>query len=104
MKGALEYSCLVTGGRIPAEVSRAVATALRRMEGKRVIVSLREHKRTRSNNQNRYYWGVVVPLVLEMFVDAGNDTTVSGARPGPAMRAIDISPGSMPGPSVATTR
>lgn len=75
MPNVLEYSCVVTGGRIPVEVSKAVATALRNIEGKRVIVSLREHKRKRSNNQNRYYWGVVIPLVLEMFTDAGNDTT-----------------------------
>jgi hypothetical protein len=75
VKNCLEYSCLVSGGKIPLEVSRAVAVALRHLDGKRVIVSLREHRARRSNPQNRYYWGVVVPLVLQMFVEAGNDTT-----------------------------
>lgn len=77
MKNVLEYSCLVTGGRIPVEVSRLVATALRNMEGKRVIVSVREHKKKRSDPQNRYYWGVVIPAVLAMFLEAGNDTDES---------------------------
>jgi NinB protein len=73
-KNVLELSCLVSNGRIPLETSQAVAAAIRRMEGKRLVISLREQKRTRSNNQNAFYWAVVIPLVLEMFVEAGNDT------------------------------
>jgi hypothetical protein len=75
MSDVLELSCLVTNGRIPLEVSQAVAAALRRMDGKRVIISLRKHVNRRSDRQNRAYWGIIVPRVLEMFTDAGNDTT-----------------------------
>jgi hypothetical protein len=73
-KNVLEMSCTVTNGRIPRQVSEAVGAAIRRCEGKRLTISLREQKRTRSSNQNRYYWGCVIPAVLEMFVEAGNDT------------------------------
>jgi hypothetical protein len=75
MSDTLELSCLVTNGRIPLEVSQAVAAALRRMDGKRVVISLRKHVNRRSDRQNRAYWGIIVPSVLEMFTDAGNDTT-----------------------------
>jgi hypothetical protein len=75
MSDTLELSCLVTNGRIPLEVSQAVAAALRRMDGKRVVISLRKHVNRRSGRQNRAYWGIIVPRVLEMFTAAGNDTT-----------------------------
>jgi hypothetical protein len=73
-KNILELSCQVVNGRLPRQVSEAVGAAIRRCEGKRIVVSLREQKRTRSNPQNRFYWGVVIPAVLDMFVEAGNDT------------------------------
>jgi hypothetical protein len=76
MPDIFEQSCIVTDGRIPIEVSKAVSAALRRVEnGKRVVISLRKHVNRRSDKQNRAYWGIIVPRVLEMFTDAGNDTT-----------------------------
>jgi biopolymer transport protein ExbD len=75
MSDTLELSCLVTNGRIPLEVSQAVAAALRRMDGKRVDLTLKKHVNTRSSNQNRYYFGVVVKACHEIFVAAGNDYT-----------------------------
>lgn len=75
MKDALELTCQVSGGRIPLEVSRAVAEALRRLDGRRVDISVRKHVNKRSTNQNAYYFGVVVKLCHEMFVEAGNDVT-----------------------------
>jgi hypothetical protein len=71
-----EQSCIVTNGRIPIEISKTIADVLKRVEsGKRIVISVRKHVKTRSNNQNRAYWGLVVPRVLEMFLEAGNDTT-----------------------------
>jgi hypothetical protein len=36
---------------------------LRGLEGKDCIIDLKEWKGTRSNNQNRYYWGVVLKIL-----------------------------------------
>lgn len=69
---ALEFSGQVTCGRLPAAVSEKIAAVIRRMDGKRLVISVREQKRRRSLNQNAYYWGVVVELVTQMFVEAGN--------------------------------
>ena len=45
--------------------------ALKELEGKRVEVSLKEWKNTRSNRANRYYWGVVIPSVFKAFAEMG---------------------------------
>lgn len=44
---------------------------LRELEGKRVEVTLKEYKNTRSNRANRYYWGVVIPSVFKAFAEVG---------------------------------
>ena len=46
----------VKGGKLLADLSK--------YEGKRVEITL--YKPTRSNNQNRYYWSVVIPHVVEV--------------------------------------
>lgn len=40
-------------------------------EGKEIALTIGERKTERSNNQNRYYWGVVVPLVRQGLKEAG---------------------------------
>lgn len=69
---ALEFSGLVTSGKLPPQVAQAIASAIRRLEGKRLVVSLREQKRRRSTRQNAYYWGCCLPVIVEMFREAGN--------------------------------
>lgn len=34
-------------------------------EGEKLILTLEKLKKTRSNQQNRYYWGVVLPTISE---------------------------------------
>jgi Arc/MetJ-type ribon-helix-helix transcriptional regulator len=75
VKDALELSCHVCDGRIPKEISDAVRDALRRLNGQRVIISVRKHVKRRSDRQNAYMWGVVIPYIHRMFVEAGNDAT-----------------------------
>lgn len=38
---------------------------LRKLKEKRVVVAVRRVRHQRSNEANRYYWGVVVPLIAE---------------------------------------
>ena len=45
--------------------------ALTELEGKRVEVTIKEYKNTRSNRANRYYWGVVIPSVFKAFAEVG---------------------------------
>ena len=72
MTRGVEFSGQVTGGKLPAKVSEQIAAVIRNAEGKRVVVAVREQKRTRSNQQNRHYWGCVIPPIVAMFRDAGS--------------------------------
>ena len=39
-------------------------------EGKEIIISIDKAKKTRSSNQNSYYWGVCIPLIQSGLKDA----------------------------------
>jgi bifunctional DNA-binding transcriptional regulator/antitoxin component of YhaV-PrlF toxin-antitoxin module len=55
--------------RIRKEVSKMLA-------GKSIEVIFRRKKKHRTTSQNAYYWAVVVPLILEEFVNLGNNLQV----------------------------
>ena len=59
--------------RLRAEVGKAFA-------GKDVIVTFARPKKTRSSEQNRYYWGVVVRMVCEGFQALGNPVNPDNAE------------------------
>ena len=59
--------------RLRAEVGKAFA-------GKDVIVTFARPKKTRSSEQNRYYWGVVVRMVCEGFQALGNPVNPDSAE------------------------
>ena len=59
--------------RLRAEVGKAFA-------GKDVIVTFARPKKTRSSEQNRYYWGVVVRMVCEGFQSLGNPVNPDNAE------------------------
>jgi len=41
--------------------------------GRGIEVTVRRKRKRRSNDQNAYYWGVVIPYVLRAFIHLGND-------------------------------
>ena len=47
-----------------------VLNAIKSFEGKNVVISISKEKKTRSNNQNRFYWGVVIPLIQNGLLEA----------------------------------
>lgn len=71
MSRAVEFPCRVTGGRIPATVAEQIAALVRNADGKQIVVSVREVKRTRSLSQNNYLWGAVYPPVVARFREHG---------------------------------
>lgn len=54
---------------------KALANLFKGLTG-RFTVTLEKTKRKRSNNQNRYLWGVVYPLVRDGFKDLGNKESI----------------------------
>lgn len=41
--------------------------------GKRVDVLIRPHRKRRTSPQNRYYWGAVIPAIIQAFIDFGHE-------------------------------
>lgn len=62
---------------IDPEMSHNAISAL---ESKNVTVCIAEYKESRSGQQNRYYWGVVVPIFTDGLIDTGYQVTASQAH------------------------
>lgn len=75
-----DFTGLVTNGRLPRHVEGAIDAATRLCEGKWLVVTLQVKKKRRSLSQNRFYFGVVVPLVSELFREAGDPMDEEGAH------------------------
>jgi hypothetical protein len=72
MSELLEIPFKPENGKPPTAVLHRFLECVSKMDGKRLVLTLKEQKRKRSQNQNAYYWGVVVAAVTQMFRDAGN--------------------------------
>lgn len=71
----MTFSGVVANGRLPREVGEAVRDVLRRFEGKRMTVTVERYRRKRSNPQNAFYWGCVIPRIQLMFEEAGSSVS-----------------------------
>ena len=47
-----------------------VLNAIQYFNGKNVVISFSKVKKSRSNEQNRFYWGVVIPLIQNGLLEA----------------------------------
>lgn len=47
-----------------------VLQAIQSFNGKEVVITFSKPKKSRSNNQNSFYWGVVLPLIQKGLLDA----------------------------------
>ena len=47
-----------------------VLQAIKSFEGKELVITFDKPKKRRSNNQNSYYWGVLVPITQSAISDA----------------------------------
>lgn len=53
------------GGRLAIEQPSAFRAYVSRLKGKRVEVIVRRYLEQRTSEANRYYWGIVVPILAE---------------------------------------
>lgn len=71
MSAALEFPALVTDRRLPRAVAEKVAAAVAAMDGKRVVVSVREVKKPRSLKQSRFYQGPFIEAFRQCLLSCG---------------------------------
>lgn len=67
------FDVQVQNGRVQQATLDTIRTLLATLNGKRVRISIAEIKRQRSLNQNNFWWGVVVPILQEIFEEHGNE-------------------------------
>jgi len=58
-------------GRLILPQRNAFAKDLAVFKGKDVVVTVEQKTKKRSVEQNRYYWGVVIPIVKQGLIDVG---------------------------------
>ncbi len=54
-------------GKLKIDAASVFREHVQRLSGQRVEVVVRPHRKKRSQRANRYYWGVVIPLLAEEF-------------------------------------
>lgn len=62
-------NCHVTNGK--PNNAKKLNEAFRGFEGKDVIVTIEKRKSKRSDAQNRFFHGVVIPIIQQGYLDAG---------------------------------
>jgi len=72
----LTYRGVIKDGKVKVDASQLkVDVPIYFSEGDRIDVVIRHSTKRRSTDQNRYYWGVVVPIVRRGLRDAGYPLT-----------------------------
>lgn len=65
----------VTNGKLAEGVSITIRQLIAGMEGKNLVITIKEQGKRRSERQNAYYFGVVIPAIKELFEAAGTSLT-----------------------------
>lgn len=62
----------VINGNLKRNRSQILET-IKSFEGRDVLITFEKPKKKRSNNQNSYYWGIVIVLIKSALKNAGNN-------------------------------
>ena len=76
IENKIELYSDVVNGHISQECRSTIARCLRNLEGKQIKIVVEEKNKRRSQRQNRYLWGVVVPKVKEELQKHVEDSTI----------------------------
>lgn len=70
----LNYDCYVKGGNLFIKDRNLFNQEIKTLdEAKEYQIVIKKKQKPRSNGQNRYYWGIALPLVLRGLKNAGFD-------------------------------
>lgn len=73
----IEYFGKVNDGVLKISKRLDFDNDVKQFEGYSVVIKVERYKATRSQQQNRYYWGVVVGLIRERLKELGHDVSIS---------------------------
>lgn len=67
----ISHNARIINGSLKLYDKFSFVNLLKSFEGKEIEIEVKEKKSDRSQEQNAYYWGVVVPIVQAGLIDAG---------------------------------
>ena len=73
MQNSVQFFSKVEKGHISDGCRKAITNVLKSLDGKFAKITIEERKKNRSLSQNSYYWGVVIPLIVNLFNENGNN-------------------------------
>ena len=62
-----KFKAKVSNGKLVLPSTKLFRENLKNFEGKEVDLIIQRHRKTRTNQQNRYYWGAIIPILAEHF-------------------------------------
>lgn len=68
----IQITSNVINGNLKRNRSQILET-IKSFEGRDVLITFEKPKKKRSNNQNSYYWGIVIVLIKSALKDTGNN-------------------------------
>tara|TARA_R110000868_G_scaffold149088_1_gene371329 strand:+ start:359 stop:814 length:456 start_codon:yes stop_codon:yes gene_type:complete len=63
----------VERGHLSNDCRQKIQNALHSLEGRPVKITIEQRKKLRSQNQNAFYWAVIIPLIVNVFNEYGNN-------------------------------
>lgn len=63
----------INNKRLSSNVSNEIRVFIEMMDGKEIDIVMKKAKSKRSDRQNRYYFGCVVPIICQALKDLGHD-------------------------------
>jgi len=73
----LTFTGKVANGKLTPSGKKFWPKVFEQFEGKKITVTVERAKRQRSPEQNRYYWGVVVPIIARFMQDWNPDMEIT---------------------------
>lgn len=70
-KTALHYVATVVNGVVKISNRAGFDEDMKQFEGKRIQFTVKGYKAQRSNKQNAYYWGCIIPYVQDGLLELG---------------------------------
>jgi hypothetical protein len=67
------YHGQVVGGKLKIANRKLFDRDISLLDGKHIEIVISPRRRTRSEQQNRYYWGVVIAMAKDAFIELGHE-------------------------------